>query len=259
MAKVLAVLVFLALGFSSATAQVRYSVDKFYSAKEACLAGPRNFYESVYKNDAWKNPVGGNIVKAPLESDACVHLHVVGGYAWVWQHAGEEYRWRRNVDGTLSILSRDDCGNMAYGIAYPSPTPGPVANPPVGVTKGNPPRQVIIVNVNQTMPAANRRAPPPSSPGFWCFRGFGQGFTCLTLLAGAVVGVHELVKRDDKPEPPPHQGPGVKSDSSKTTCTGLPCTGGGPPTVSPLRSGNNGLMFNPANGSVGWRFSLPRR
>lgn len=248
MGRFIAALVLLAVGFSTAGAQVRYSTDKFYLTKEACLAGPRNYYESIYRSDFWKNPVGGNIVRAPLESDACVNLHVVGGYAWVWQRAGTQYRWRRNADGTLSILSRDDCGNLAPEIAYPSPTPaGPIATH-VGVTKGD-----------RGEPGAKGDKGDRGDRGY-----AGKDFSWKpVLVTGGILGaigaiVYAVTRKHDKPAPPPPppQGPGVKSDSSKTICTGTPCPG--IPMVFPLRAGP-GLMVDPINRSVGWRFALPRR
>jgi len=102
--------------------------DRFHASKDACLsASTRAYYTPLYLSTHGKNPADGvKIVVAPLESDACVNLHVVGRYAWVWQAAGTKYRWKVGADGALSLLSRDDCGNAAKEIAYPAAVPIPM-------------------------------------------------------------------------------------------------------------------------------------
>jgi len=200
-----AALLGLLLGTSALQAQ---SNDQFFRSAEECLAGPRNYYTPKYLSGRGKNPVDGvKIVRAPLESDACVYLHVVGRYAWVWQKEGTPYRWLKMSNGSLRIMARDDCGNNAPLVVYPKPAPADVTRvvslPPaekvaqvdttvIKVVQGGP-----LVMDHRFVPSA----PPtsqtqfesdygvrPKKGGFWCFRGAWQGATCTAIVGGLGYG-----------------------------------------------------------------------
>ncbi len=186
--------------------QVSSSGDKFYATSEACLGGARNYYTPKFLSLHNKNPADGvKIVVAPLESDACVYMQVVGGYAWVWRRAGDKFRWNKNSDGALSIRARDDCGNDAPRIVYPTPPQqllvGPVMRGPAGPA-GPPGRdgQDFRPNLPFLGDTLERKGGFPTK-------------RVMALMFGIAGGTYLLLQRNNKQQ----VGPTVTSDSSRVT------------------------------------------
>ena len=253
-ARTIVVLMFLAVGFSSAKAQQVDAPNKFSSMRECEVAfrsGNYQVYIPTNRSGYGKNPVNNRtIIRAPLPQNACVHEITDVGWRYVVQLQGTEYRWKVGPSGGRTILAQDECGNDANEVLFLGV--GPIVSP-AGVTKGD--------KGDKGDPGARGS---PGARGDRGPRGYdGRDFSwkpvaVATGIAAGVGGIWALVKwwndsrHHDKPAPPP---PGVASDSTKVTCTGTPCTG------RPLRAPSNspGLMLDPVGRSVGWRFSFPRR
>jgi hypothetical protein len=256
MARTIATMLLLALVSTSAEAQRNIPVGVF-TTMEACEASGAVYTPSFLSGH---KPLGMGERLVTLVQRQCGWMLTAGGrYAIVGQAAGTQMV----LDANGNIIRRWDCGNGTRGFVIPAvpdptPTPGPVAQPPAGAAKVD-----VNVTVANIFAAANSDAAAtttaPRRLGFWCFRGVGEGLGCTAIALGAYFGIKEALKDDEKEPsaPPPQQGPKVTSDSSKVACTGNPCPG--PPGVSPLRAAPMGLMIDPINRGVGLRIALPRR
>ncbi|MFA5999632.1 MAG: hypothetical protein WC783_01480 [Candidatus Paceibacterota bacterium] len=256
MAKILVVLLFLAVVFSSAEAQRNVPVGVF-TTMEACEASSWVYTPSFLSGH---KPLGMGERLVTLAQRQCGWMLVAGGrYAIVGQSADTQMV----LDANGNIVRRWDCGNGVRGFIVPAvpttPPAGPVASPPAGVTKNDPaPAPQVNVSVlftEMSQAAANTTA--PRRLGFWCFRGVGEGLGCTAMAVAAYLGIKEILRKDnDEPETTSDSsktGPGVTSDSTKTVCTGMPCPG------SPIRAAPMGLMIDPISRGVGLRIALPRR
>ena len=241
MAKLLAVLVFLAVGFSSASAQ--RVVDHWATAAECMAAKGSPFYRpSILRKQA----LGPDEAVRGHPTGGCFDIDLpdrMGGRGFVRIEAGRPFVYNLR---TSEVLKLAECNNDVHSwVPFEPPRDGRDGRDGKDGRDGT--------NGLNGRDATTSRAPfvPVKDERGYCSR---HTTTCW-VVGGLVVtgGVLLATRNNDKPEPA-HKGPGEVSDSTRV-CTGVPCPGA--PGVSPLRTGP-GLMFDPANRSMGWRIALPR-
>lgn len=237
MARTLAVLTFLALVTTSASAQAQ-APDRF-PTMDACKAAFRTGNYTVYvptnRSGYGKNPVNNRtIIRSPLTQDGCVHELTAGGWHYVVRLKGTQYRWEVPTVGPRKILAEDECGNDADQVVY---LPTPTSMAPAAVTRGEPGLQGLPCD-----PALDPLCRgPEGNPGENGKNGSVRPGVIAGVVAGIVTGIvaWRLLSRSDhndasaapalcmdktalnfgqtgpcKPDPN-----GVHSDSSIVKCT----------------------------------------
>lgn len=245
MGRTIVVMLFLALVSASAEAQQSFYRDYWLNAAE-CTTVPAATTPFYHPSILRKQVLGPNEIIRGHPTGGCFEMVLpdrLGGRGHVRIEAGRQFVYNRL---TGQVLRLSECNNVVFSwVPFPSLT----GRDGRDGTDGKDGLNGIGINGRDGINGRNASFSwKPLAVTGGVLAGLGGAWALVKWLNDS--------RHHDKPAEVP-KGPGVTSDSSKVICTGLPCVGG-PPGVSPLRSGN-GLMLSPASRSIGWRFALPRR